>query len=69
MASDEGEAAAIASTKEYMKEAKDQTSESIVELKQYSDWQPQVMESSIPVILDCYADWCAPCKKLEPKLK
>lgn len=27
------------------------------------------MESPTPVILDCYADWCAPCKKLEPLLK
>jgi len=26
-------------------------------------------ETSVPVILDCYADWCAPCKKLEPVLK
>jgi thioredoxin len=26
------------------------------------------MESKIPVVLDCYADWCAPCKKLEPIL-
>lgn len=23
----------------------------------------------MPVVLDCYADWCAPCKKLEPILK
>uniref|UniRef100_A0A7S3FT30 Thioredoxin domain-containing protein n=1 Tax=Strombidium rassoulzadegani TaxID=1082188 RepID=A0A7S3FT30_9SPIT len=26
------------------------------------------MYQDIPVILDCYADWCAPCKKLEPIL-
>ena len=22
-----------------------------------------------PIILDCYADWCAPCKKLTPILE
>lgn len=23
----------------------------------------------MPVVLDCYAEWCAPCKKLDPLLK
>ena len=41
----------------------------IRELKALSEWQSVVMESEIPVILDCYAEWCAPCKKLEPILK
>ena len=31
--------------------------------------QQMVMESPVPVILDCYADWCEPCKKLTPKLQ
>ena len=26
------------------------------------------MESKIPVVLHCYAEWCKPCKKLEPIL-
>ena len=34
-----------------------------------SDWQPMVMESPKPVVLDCYAEWCQPCHKLEPILK
>jgi thiol-disulfide isomerase/thioredoxin len=33
------------------------------------EWQSVVMNSSIPIILDCYADWCAPCKKLMPILE
>ena len=28
-----------------------------------------VMEQEIPIILDCYAEWCKPCKKLEPILE
>ena len=27
------------------------------------------MEQQIPIILDCYADWCQPCKKLTPVLE
>ena len=27
------------------------------------------MESKLPVVLDCYADWCQPCKKLDPILQ
>jgi putative thioredoxin len=27
------------------------------------------MKSKIPVILDCYADWCNPCQKLIPILE
>lgn len=27
------------------------------------------MHSPVPVVLDCYAEWCAPCKKLDPLLK
>ena len=26
-------------------------------------------EKNKPIILDCYADWCQPCKKLMPVLE
>ena len=53
--------------KQFMQEAKELNP--IYELGTLAEWQPEVMEWSTPVILDCYAEWCAPCKKLEPILK
>ena len=33
-------------------------------------WQPKVMDvKDKPIILDCYADWCAPCRKVTPMLE
>ena len=26
-------------------------------------------EKKVPIILDCYADWCQPCRKLTPVLE
>ena len=31
--------------------------------------QEWVYEGNLPCIIDFYADWCAPCKKVEPILK
>ena len=34
------------------------------------EWTSKVMEvKDRPIILDCYAEWCAPCKKLGPMLE
>jgi thioredoxin-like negative regulator of GroEL len=55
-----------------MNEAK-QTLESlksdIIILETQDKFQPEVLESKIPVLLECFADWCPKCQKLAPMLE
>ena len=62
------EAAAKASAKDFLEKVDENLI--IDEVRSVQEWTTKVMEEKDkPIILDFYADWCAPCKKLTPVLE
>ena len=41
----------------------------VVNLKSESDFEKEVTKCHLPVLIDFYADWCAPCRKSGPILE
>jgi thioredoxin 2 len=46
-------------------EAAKKSAESLINLTR-DNFEQEVLRSSLPVAVDCWADWCGPCKKFSP---